>query len=168
MNPSRFVASRLVLLVGSISGLATAATAHAADSDRDRFFRERIEPVLRAECYRCHSEQAERVRGGLLLDSRAGVLRGGDSGPAVTPGNAGESLLIQALRHEGGRAMPPRKARLSVSTIADFVKWVDMGVPDPRAEAACSALDEARRHWAFRPVRKASPDRKSTRLNSSH
>jgi hypothetical protein len=150
MKPSRVLASWLVWL------LATAATAAAADADGDRFFRERIEPVLRAECYRCHSEQAEKVKGGLLLDSRAGVLRGGDSGPAVVPGKDGESLLIQALRHEGGRTMPPKKPRLPDATIADFAKWVAMGVPDPRAEAVSSVTEDARRHWAFQPVRKAS------------
>jgi hypothetical protein len=156
MKPSRVLASRLVLLLGSFSGLATA---DAADPEGDRFFHERIEPVLRAECYRCHSEQADKVKGGLRLDSRAGLLQGGDSGPAVVPNKGGASRLIQALRHEQGLAMPPGKPRLPDSTIADFVTWVDRGVPGPRAESASSSLEDARRHWAFQPVRRASPQR---------
>src|SRR5262245_62080214 len=151
MKPSRVLARWLVWI------LATAATVGAADADGERFFRERIEPVLRAECYRCHSEQAEKVKGGLLLDSRAGVLRGGDSGPAVVPGKGGESLWLQALRHGGGRTRPPKRPRLPDATMADFARWVAMGVPDPRAEPAVSPTDDARRHWAFQPVRKASP-----------
>ncbi len=125
-----------------------------------QFFREKIEPVLKAECYSCHSRQAEEVKGGLRLDFKAGVLRGGDSGPAVVAGKSGESLLIQAIRHEGGMAMPPKKERkLSDKTIADFVKWVEMGAPDPRdrepTEAVDSKFEEARKHWAFQPIKKS-------------
>ncbi|MBC7819697.1 MAG: PSD1 domain-containing protein [Planctomycetaceae bacterium] len=132
---------------------------HADDADGVRFFREKIEPVLKAQCYSCHSRQAEEVKGGLRLDFKAGVLRGGDSGPAVVAGKSGESLLIQAIRHEGGMAMPPKKERkLSDKTIADFVKWVEMGAPDPRdrepTDAEDSKFEEARRHWAFQPIRK--------------
>jgi hypothetical protein len=150
---SLWLASRLVLLLGVSSVLATAADG----PDGERFFRERIEPVLRAECYRCHSAEAEAVKGGLRLDSPTGLLQGGDSGPAVVPSNSGESLLIQALRHQDGLAMPPKKPPLPDSTFADFVTWVDLGAPDPRAEKIDESLTEARRHWAFQPVRKPAP-----------
>ena len=137
----------------------SSAMAGADDADGMRFFREKIEPVLKTQCYSCHSRQAEEVQGGLRLDFKAGVLRGGDSGPAVVAGKSGESLLIQAIRHEGGMAMPPKKERkLSDKTIADFVKWVEMGAPDPRdrepTEAEDSKFEEARKHWAFQPIRK--------------
>lgn len=133
--------------------------ASADDADKMRFFREKIEPVLKAQCYACHSRQAEEVTGGLRLDSRAAVLRGGDSGPAVVAGKSGESLLIRAIRHEGGMAMPPKKERkLSDQTIADFVKWVEMGAPDPRdrepTDVDDSRFEEARKHWAFQPIKK--------------
>ncbi len=135
--------------------------ANAAEPDGIRFFREKVEPVLKEACYRCHSEQADEVQGGLLLDSRASLLRGGDSGPALVAGKSGESLLIQAIRHEAGLAMPPNKPKLSQRTIADFVKWVEMGVPHPREGEVFAAggleLKEARRHWAFQPVRKVTP-----------
>lgn len=131
---------------------------NAQETDGTRFFRNKIEPVLKAQCYSCHSRQAEEVQGGLRLDSRAAVLRGGDSGPAVVAGKSSESLLIQALRHEGGLAMPPKKPKLSDKSIADFVKWVEMGVPDPRETepSESSHLEEARKHWAFQPIRKSS------------
>ena len=138
---------------------AAFSVAHADDADGVRFFREKIEPVLKAQCYLCHSRQAEEVKGGLRLDFKAGVLRGGDSGPAVVAGKSGESLLIQAIRHEGGMAMPPKKERkLSDKIIADFVKWVEMDALDPRdrepTDADDSKFEEARKHWAFQPIRR--------------
>lgn len=102
-------------------------TARAADTKGDLFFREKIEPVLKAQCYSCHSRQADEVQGGLRLDFKAGVLRGGDTGPAIVAGKSGKSLLIQAIRHEGDLVMPPKKPKLTDQTIADFVKWVEMG-----------------------------------------
>jgi hypothetical protein len=156
--PSLLAAALLATLT-SVPGAATAAE----KDDGARFFRERIEPVLAAECYKCHSASAPKLRGGLALDTRAGLLRGGDSGPVVVPGKSDESPLVQALRHEEGLAMPPKKPKLPDRVIADVAAWVDMGAPDPRtgSNAAESGndprLDEARRHWAFQPVRKAAP-----------
>ena len=128
---------RLVLPLGIMLGLfalssGLIASARAADppgSDASRLFRDKIAPVLKAECYACHSAEAKKVRGGLRLDSRELLLQGGDSGPAVEPGKAGESLLIQAIRHQDGMAMPPKKPRLSEQTIADFERWVNAGAP---------------------------------------
>ena len=133
-------------------------TARAADTKGDLFFREKIEPVLKAQCYSCHSRQADEVQGGLWLDFKAGVLRGGDTGPAIVAGKSGKSLLIQAIRHEGDLVMPPKKTKLSDKIIADFVKWVEMGAPDPRdrepTDADDSKFEEARKHWAFQPIRR--------------
>ncbi len=151
-------------VVAVVCLVMSSTSAHADDADGLRFFREKIEPVLKAQCYSCHSRQAEELKGSLRLDFKAGVLRGGDSGPAVVAGKSDESLLIQAIRHEGGMAMPPKKERkLSDKTIADFVKWVEMGAPDPRdrepTEAEDSKFDEARRHWAFQPLRRRADGR---------
>jgi hypothetical protein len=137
-----------------------ACAAGPADAATRRLFRERIEPVLRDHCYSCHSARSTKVRGGLLLDSRAGLLKGGDTGPAIVPGKSDESLLIQAIRHEGPE-MPPRKPKLPDVVIADFVTWIDGGAVDPRAGPATAepsqSEDEARRHWAFQPVKAAAP-----------
>ncbi|MFM7920198.1 MAG: c-type cytochrome domain-containing protein, partial [Planctomycetaceae bacterium] len=70
------------------------------DSQRLQFFEQKIRPVLVQHCYKCHSAESAQVRGGLLLDSRAGLLQGGDSGPAVVPGDVQAGQLLAALRHE--------------------------------------------------------------------
>ena len=77
----------------------------------DEFFEKNVRPVLADKCYKCHSAQAEKVKGGLLLDTREGARRGGDSGPAVVPGDLKSSLLIEAVHYENKDfAMPPKKA----------------------------------------------------------
>jgi mono/diheme cytochrome c family protein len=126
-----------------------------------QFFREKIQPVLEANCFECHSATATKIKGGLQLDSREASRRGGDTGPAVAPGNPGKSLLIQAIRHEGDLQMPPKKPKLSDAVIADFVRWVELGAPDLReAETTASSpydFKKAREFWAFQPVKRTDP-----------
>src|SRR4051794_29021804 len=133
--PHRRLAHAIVyvrtLLIGPMLGIAAARAADPADSGGARLFQEKIAPVLKTECFTCHSSEAGKLQAGLHLDSRAGLLAGGDSGPAVVPGKSEESLLIQAIRHEDGLAMPPKKPKLSEQTIADFEKWVNSGLPYP-------------------------------------
>ncbi|GBD37256.1 Xanthan lyase [bacterium HR36] len=121
------------------------------------FFEKRIRPVLVAECYQCHSAQAEKLRGKLRLDSREAMLRGGSSGvPAVVPGKVEESLIIAALRHDG-LEMPPKK-KLPAAVIADFEHWIRLGAPMP-AEAAGNVAgtpEAGRQHWAFQPLRRVA------------
>src|SRR6476469_8466475 len=106
-----------------------ASPAIADEPEGDRAFREKIRPVLEASCFGCHSATAKKMKGGLLLDSREALLRGGDTGPAVVPGNVGESLLTQAIRHSEGREMPPKKPKLPAWVIDDFPRWVNLGAP---------------------------------------
>src|SRR5204863_6723534 len=94
-----------------------------------QFFESKIRPVLVKHCYKCHSAQAKKVKGKLRLDTRAGLLKGGETGPAIVPGRPIKSLLIKAIRHDG-LEMP--KEKLPAAVLADFVKWVRMGAPDPR------------------------------------
>ena len=94
------------------------------------FFEAKIRPVLVEKCYSCHSSEADELKGGLHLDSRDGILTGGDSGPAAVPGNPAESMIIQAL-HYDGYEMPPT-GKLPKETIANFEHWIEMGMPDPR------------------------------------
>ena len=99
------------------------------------------------ECYRCHSAQAEKLKGGLRLDSREAMLRGGDTGPAVVPGKSSESLLVHALRHEDGLEMPPKGPGLDGDVIARFVKWIDAGAnPRPRLDNG-GRRASSWRHW---------------------
>lgn len=124
------------------------------------FFESKIRPVLVRECYECHSAGAEKVQGGLLLDSRAGLLKGGDSGPAISLTKPKESLLLKALRYEATE-MPP-KGQLADALIADFARWIEAGAPDPRL--ASVAREESppeptgEVHWAFqRPTASEPP-----------
>jgi hypothetical protein len=141
--------------------LTLAGEALADGAEGDRLFREKIEPVLVRQCYRCHASSAEKIKGGLLLDSRDGLRTGGDSGPAVVPGKSDESLLVQAIRHDDGMAMPPKSPRLDEAIIADFVAWIDRGAPDPRTGLATPngppSIADARGHWAFQSVRRIPP-----------
>ncbi|RLT11053.1 MAG: DUF1553 domain-containing protein [Planctomycetota bacterium] len=129
------------------------------------FFEAKIRPVLVGSCYECHSAGAKNIKGGLLLDTQAATLKGGDTGAAVVPHNIKDSLLISALRHES-LEMPP-SGKLSETVIADFVTWIEMGAPDPRGgEVAMDShiqFEEARKFWAYQPLgRPESPQVKDT------
>ncbi|MFZ4765486.1 MAG: c-type cytochrome domain-containing protein [Roseimicrobium sp.] len=102
--------------------------------DPERFFRTYIGPILERRCFECHS-QDHKTKGGLALDSKAGWELGGESGPAVHPGDLKGSLLVKAIRHlDEDSAMPP-KEKLSVAEIALLETWVMLGAPDPRTSA---------------------------------
>jgi Protein of unknown function (DUF1549)/Protein of unknown function (DUF1553)/Planctomycete cytochrome C len=119
---------------------------------RVEFFEKRIRPVLVQHCYACHSTQAKKVRGGLLLDSREGLRKGGEGGAVILPGNPSASRLLQALRYEDLQ-MPP-KGKLADAVIADFTTWIQQGAVDPRERTTLTppAHSNARRDfWAFRP-----------------
>jgi hypothetical protein len=145
----------------SISTLAAPAMAAdesaepAVNSAELKFFEERIRPVLIEHCYSCHSADATAVKGGLLLDSREGLMIGGDSGPALVAGQPEESLLLQAMRHES-LEMPPSQ-KLSDKILGDFETWIRLGAADPRSGGLVAkkpAIDIARgrEFWSFRPV----------------
>ena len=126
-----------------------------------RFLRgSRIRPVLVHNCYECHSGDAAKAKGHLLLDTAAGLHKGGDSGAVVMAGHADDSLLVEAIRYEG-LEMPP-KGQLPDEVIQDFVDWINMGAPDPRIGKAVKPRDkinlaEAKKYWAFRPVKLPLP-----------
>ncbi|MDB6037520.1 MAG: xly 1, partial [Verrucomicrobiales bacterium] len=125
----------------------------AKDSTRANleFFEKRIRPVLAERCYQCHSQQSEKIRGGLLLDSKAGLEKGGESGAVVVPGEPEKSRLIQAIRYSEKDLQMPPKQMLSSDQIADFERWVKMGAPDSRTSIATRTIST--NHWAFKPLR---------------
>ncbi|MBT4867215.1 MAG: DUF1549 domain-containing protein [Planctomycetaceae bacterium] len=144
----------------ALSALLHGSTEVIADDRADlEFFEKRIRPVLVGQCYSCHSQAAAKVKklkGGLFLDSREGLLKGGDSGPAIEPGKPDDSLLLSAMRYDDFE-MPP-KGRLPKQVIADFVKWIKVGAPDPRKLSGSKTvggidLEKGRRHWAYQPLR---------------
>src|SRR5688572_27466902 len=116
-----------LLLLGGLSARAADGTVDSA------FFESKIRPVLVESCYKCHSAESERVKGGLLLDSREGLLKGGDSGAAIVPGDPDKSSLIRALRYKDEALQMPPKEPLAPEVIANVEKWVKAGAPDPRA-----------------------------------
>ena len=141
------------------------------------FFEQRIRPMLVNECYECHG--AQKQKGKLRVDFRDGLLKGGDSGPAIVAGDAKKSLLVQSIRHDDpDSAMPKDRPKLSDAVIADFVKWINDGAPDPRdqpasettaASAGWQATFTARKDWwSFKPVQKVAPPAFTNTAWSSH
>ena len=133
----------------------------AAEPKGVEVFENHIRPILVQNCYKCHSEEAGKAKGELLLDTRAGVLKGGEAGPAIIPGNPKDSLLMKAVLYESEDLQMPPKSRLSKEAIDKLSQWIAMGAPDPRdgKTAELSDKDEfdiAKRkaeHWAWQPVR---------------
>ena len=171
--PSRLTALAAGTAVAFAFTLLFAAHAHAADLPANHpkiaqpisagdlaFFEAKVRPVLVEHCYKCHSKEADKVRGGLLLDSREALIEGGNTGPAVVPGKPDESLLIQAIRyHDEDLQMPPKDEKLNDQQIADLTEWVRRGLPDPRTVVTAGSSGKkysgvGRSHWAFQPVSK--------------
>jgi hypothetical protein len=145
----------LVTVVGS--GFADAQESQAT-SEQLEFFEKDVRPLLVKHCYECHSVNAKRVEGSLLLDSRKAHLAGGDSGASIIPGDADGSLLIESVRYDAYE-MPP-KGKLPDKDIATLVRWVNMGAPWPEEAAPTANADregfdlEKRKSefWVWQPV----------------
>jgi hypothetical protein len=148
-----------VLLVPIL--LAVRAPTRGDPPQESRFFQEKVLPILRANCYRCHSHAAGKSKGGLVLDSLGAMLKGGDRGPAIVPRRSAKSLLIQAIGHAGELRMPPTR-KLSEEQIGTLTEWVRLGAPWPgpvvKAEVRPRSVitEEDRRFWSLQPV-KAPP-----------
>jgi len=138
---------------------------HAATTDLT-FFENKIRPLLADQCYSCHSAKAEKTKGGLRVDSLESLLKGGDSGPALVPGDAEKSLLIKAVRYvDPDLQMPPKGKKLSERQIADLTQWVKAGAPWPETDKAAvrptkvshEIAEKDRSWWAFQPIRRPEP-----------
>lgn len=121
------------------------------------FFEKRIRPLLVQKCYECHSAESTELQGDLLVDSRSTIRRGGTNGPAVIPGDADRSLLIQAVRYTNADMRMPPDAKLSDIEIADLERWVKIGAPDPRSTITKHLgkqidIAAARQFWSLRPI----------------
>jgi mono/diheme cytochrome c family protein len=158
---------RRLLISGALLPLALSLPVFAADASpgTNEFFEARVRPVLVRHCYPCHSTEAKKNKGGLRLDTREGLLKGGDSGPALIPGDPDRSLFIRAVRRTDEHLQMPPKEKLSSTQIADLAAWVKAGAPDPRAADSTKgrsatkygmSLEEGRRFWSFRPVQEPS------------
>ena len=121
------------------------------------FFEANIRPVLADNCYECHSADSESLKGGLRVDTRDGILEGGDSGPAVIPNDPEESLLFKALSYDDCFYQMPPDRKLDDTIVDNFRTWIEDGAVDPRAitKTPDAPMDEATNepsegHWAFR------------------
>jgi hypothetical protein len=137
---------------------AADAAPTAAQSD---FFEKEVQPILRENCFKCHSHDADKIKGGLVLDTREGALKGGDSGPAILPGKPDQSLLIKAVGYtDPDLQMPPKDKKLTAGQIATLTEWVKMGAPWSAQPVAADRLHRRRSTaedkdwWVFQPVRK--------------
>jgi hypothetical protein len=138
------------------------AAAAAAPASGTAFFEAKVKPLLVEQCFKCHSHDVEKIKGGLVLDSRAGVLQGGDTGPAIVPGQPEKSLLIKAVSGADKDLQMPPKKKLASSEVETLRQWVKMGAPWSGASsqtstpkrAAGKITDEDRKWWAFQPVKK--------------
>jgi hypothetical protein len=147
---------------------AKAGTAVAGVGDKEpvnpagvEFFEKKVRPVLAQYCYACHSEGAKRSLGNFTLDTRKGMMHGGQGGVALMPGDPDHSRFIEAIRYAQPDLQMPPKAKLAEAAIADLTAWVKMGAPWPKervvtvAPSPASLLVEKRKreHWAWQPVR---------------
>src|SRR5919201_3237424 len=112
-----------------LAGMAGGAVAQAPRPEAETFFELKVRPVLAGTCFRCHG--GAKVRGGLRVDTRAALLKGGESGPAVVPGDPDNSLLVRAVRYRHERIHMPPDKRLSDEAVADLAAWVKQGAVWP-------------------------------------
>src|SRR6516165_10051481 len=136
--------------------------AMADDAAGIEFFERKIRPILVNHCYECHSHAAKKHKGKLYLDSKAGIRKGGESGPAVVPGKPAESWLLKAVRHQREDLKMPPKGKLPAAVLADLEAWIKMGAPDPREKEPVRVaespwhdiLKKRRQWWSLQPVKK--------------
>ncbi len=148
-----------VLRIGAITWFVLfAGLAMAADEGLE-FFEKKIRPVLVERCYKCHSSETAKPKGGLRLDRQASVLQGGDSGAALVPGKSDESLLMKAISWSGVVSEMPPDRKLPDQVLADFREWVARGAAFPVDSAPSAAkpravdVEQGRGFWSFQPVR---------------
>jgi hypothetical protein len=171
MNPARlpscprFVSPLLALLCLAATPQLGSAAEHESSGEKTAFFEQHVRPTLVEHCYPCHSESAQlkgKLKGGLFLDTRAGILKGGDTGPAVIAGDSLHSLLLKAVRWESSDTQMPPKKKLPAELISHLEHWIAMGAPDPREGAGGTVkkqidIAKGREHWAFQPLRPSPP-----------
>ena len=125
------------------------------------FYEQTVKPILAGACFECHSHEAKKFKGGLALDSAAAIQKGGDTGPAVVPGDLEKSLLIKAVRYtDPDLQMPPKNKQLGSDQIAALEKWVKLGAPMPESTGEKQTVrrgkitEEDKQWWAFMTVKK--------------
>lgn len=127
------------------------------------FFEKNIRPVLSEKCFKCHSAKSEKLKGGLLLDSKEALLKGGNSGAVVIPFHPEKSPLLAAIQWTDPDLQMPPKEKLTAHDIKNFEIWIKMGAPDPRTGGATNQTyggydwNQAKQFWSFQPVKHPEP-----------
>src|SRR5262245_2016599 len=119
----------LLVVVAAVCLLA--ARQDGDDAAADTFFKQQVLPVLQANCFKCHGPAAARAKGGLRMTGRDALLKGGESGPALVPGNVEASLLVKAIRRTDPDLEMPPKTPLPEPTRLVLEKWVADGAHWP-------------------------------------
>src|SRR6266511_3181288 len=127
------------LIAFVLTRVAGVSAAPVPTADQLEFFETKIRPLLVERCYECHSQGSNKVKGGLLLDTADGVIKGGETGPAIIPGDPDKSRLIVSVRYTDETLQMPPKAKLAGDQIDALVAWVKMGAPDPRTDQGNTA-----------------------------
>ncbi|MBS0260947.1 MAG: DUF1553 domain-containing protein, partial [Planctomycetes bacterium] len=145
---------------GTVPDPQVAQFASVPTEEQLQFFESRIRPLLVDHCYECHSQEAVKPGGQLLLDSRAGIIKGGLTAPAIIPGDPDNSLLMKAVGYGDPDLKMPPDEKLSAEQLADLAAWIRMKAPDPRLEDTVAAVkakseinwEQARDFWSLRPL----------------
>jgi hypothetical protein len=144
--------------VGTLLSFATGGRSDSPSTEPAVSFEKTIGPILQANCFTCHSHAAKKSKGGLMLDARESILKGGDRGPAIVSGKPDESLLLRAVgRNDDDLKMPPT-GKLADEQVAALREWIKIGAPWSKSSALTARppgtiTEEDRRWWAFQPVR---------------
>lgn len=142
--------TRILIAIPLLSAAFAAETAPLTSAQKE-YFEARIRPVLAQQCFVCHTNSKS---GGLRLDTREDLLKGGKSGPAVVPGDPEKSRLVSAIRHAGPLQMPKNAVKLTDAQIADFSHWVKEGAYWPAVEASKMVVTEnQKKRWAYLPIK---------------
>lgn len=159
MNGPRVFSFWTIFCAGVLAaqGFAADGPTPAQVAELERHFEQKVRPLLAAHCLECHGPTKQES--GIRFDSRASILKGGDSGkPGLVPGKPDESLVLKAVRHEGDLKMPPEK-KLSAEEIEALANWIKAGAVWPAGATNVAVLSVAERadanrrdHWAFRPI----------------
>ena len=160
----------LLLSIWAVTQLASAgepvsAPSSGADPEHLRFFEAKIRPLLVEHCYECHSAASGESDGDLLVDSAAGIRKGGAHAAAILPGKPDESLLLRAVSYQDAKLQMPPDGKLADESIEALRHWIEIGAPDPRTDPQASAAPQAKSpldrdpttHWAFNPPQRSIP-----------
>ncbi|MBL8206937.1 MAG: PSD1 domain-containing protein [Blastocatellia bacterium] len=154
--------ARFKLTISILFVFTLVASQLNAQSNGNELFEKKIRPVLVDNCYACHSSKMKKPMGGLVLDTKEGLLKGGVSGAAIVPGKPAESLLMRVMRYGDPMLKMPPAGQLPDAVIADFEQWISAGAPDPRTETVAANapakprgidFDKGRQWWSFQPVK---------------